>query len=53
MNESEDTLEIFEAKEKAYDEGFLTGLLFGIPAGTIGTLLIAWFTQDQWLPLIK
>jgi hypothetical protein len=53
MNESEDTLEMFEAKEQAHNEGCITGFLFGVPAGTLITLFIGWLTMGSWLPYFK
>jgi len=51
--EQEDTLEMYEAKEKARKEGWWDGMLMGFPLGFFTTVLIAWLTIDEWIILIK
>lgn len=53
MTDIEDAIELHEAKGIAYDEGFVTGLLTGIPVGTVVTLIIMALTHELWLPLFK
>lgn len=53
MYDVEDTIELYEAKEKAHKEGFWTGIYLGVPLGTIGTLALVWYTKGQWLLIIQ
>lgn len=53
MIDIEDTIEMHAAKEKAYNEGMFTGFLFGLPLGTVVTIILALLTSHTWLPYIK